>query len=213
MRTVSVISIAALAAVAALAGSASAATRTTATTALNIRSGPGPQYDIVGAIKANDQAHLLGCINGSAWCQVDYRRTKGWAYSRYLTTDVADKPLVIAEHREQIGVPIATYEASAGARVETVGSAPPPTISGTLIESTEPATTRYVVNPPATVHTYVVDNPAQPVYLNGEVVVGASLPAEVALRPVPDYEHQYAYVNRVPVLVQPRTRRIVYVYR
>jgi hypothetical protein len=40
-----------------------------------------------------------------------------------------------------------------------------------------------------------------------------SLPADVALQPVPDYEYQYAYVNRVPVLVQPQTRRIVYIYR
>ena len=53
----------------------------------------------------------------------------------------------------------------------------------------------------------------QPVILNGEVVLGGGLPADVALNAVPDYEYDYAYVNQVPVLVEPTTRRIVYIYR
>ena len=60
---------------------------------------------------------------------------------------------------------------------------------------------------------YVIEHPARPIYLNGEVVVGAGLPESVDLQPVPDSEYNYAYVNREPVLVQPRTRRIVYIYR
>jgi hypothetical protein len=35
----------------------------------------------------------------------------------------------------------------------------------------------------------------------------------VQLRPVPDYNYRYVYVNRQPVLVDPASRRIVYVYR
>jgi uncharacterized protein YraI len=208
------ISIAALAAATALSGSASAATVASATTALNIRSGPGPQYSVIGMIDTRGRAQMLGCIQDSLWCQVEYRGKQGWAYSKYLTTQTAGRPLVIADHRAQIGVPAVTYEAPAGtAAVATVGSAPAPAISGTLIETMEPAATQYVINPPPTVRTYVVENPAPPVYLNGEVVVGAGLPAEVALQPVPDTDYQYAYVNSVPVLVQPQTRRIVYVYR
>jgi hypothetical protein len=69
------------------------------------------------------------------------------------------------------------------------------------------------VNPPPEVRTYVTSNPVEPVYLEGEVVVGARLPETVVLRPVPDYEYRYVYVNRQPVLVEPATRRIVYVYR
>ena len=52
-----------------------------------------------------------------------------------------------------------------------------------------------------------------PVYLEGEVVVGAGLPETVQLRPVPDYEYNYVYVNGQPVLVEPQSRRIVYVVR
>jgi uncharacterized protein DUF1236 len=36
----------------------------------------------------------------------------------------------------------------------------------------------------------------------------------VQLRPVPDYStYRYVYVNGQPVLVDPASRRIVYIYR
>ena len=59
----------------------------------------------------------------------------------------------------------------------------------------------------------MISHPVAPVYLNGEVVEGAGLPAEVALTPVPESGYQYAYVNGVPVLVEPTTRRVNYIYR
>jgi uncharacterized protein YraI len=214
MRITSMISTAALTTAALLSGPASAATLATATTALNIRSGPGPQYNVVGVIKDRGQARMLGCIEGSLWCQVDYHGRQGWAYSKYLTTQVAGQPLMIAGNTAQIGVPPVTYQVPAVTTVETVGSAvpPAPAVAGTLIERPV-AATQYVVNPPPTVRTYVIQHPAQQVYLNGEVVVGAGLPEDVALQPVPDSDYEYAYINRVPVLVQPQTRRIVYIYR
>ena len=67
--------------------------------------------------------------------------------------------------------------------------------------------------PPAPVQTYIVQNPAQQVYLNGEVVEGVGLPEDVVLTPVPNYEYSYAYVNGVPVLVEPTSRRVTYIYR
>jgi Protein of unknown function (DUF1236) len=59
----------------------------------------------------------------------------------------------------------------------------------------------------------VVSHPVAPVYLNGEIVEGVGLPENVVLTPVPDYDYQYAYVNNVPVLVEPSTRRVQYLYR
>ena len=38
-------------------------------------------------------------------------------------------------------------------------------------------------------------------------------PETVQLLPVPDYEYNYVYVNGQPVLVEPQSRRIVYVVR
>lgn len=179
----------------------------TAVTALNMRSGPGPQYPVVGFIRDNDQAIVTGCIQGSRWCEVNYNGSVGWAYSRYLAMDNGGQTVVVAQ--EPSAVPIVTYQAPATA-VETVGSAPPP-IAGTVVETD--AAPIVAAPPPETVSTYVEGHPLQPVYLNGEVVVGAGLPETVALQPVPDYQYDYAYVNSVPVLVEPSSRRIVYVYQ
>ncbi|MGF7008175.1 DUF1236 domain-containing protein [Aminobacter sp. BE322] len=69
------------------------------------------------------------------------------------------------------------------------------------------------IDPPGEVRTYVAGRPLEPVYLDGEVVVGASLPETVQLAAIPDYQYRYVYVNNQPVPVDPSTRRIVYVMR
>jgi uncharacterized protein YraI len=192
---------------AALAAPASAATIASATTPLNLRSGPGPQYTLVGAIPVGGQATITGCMAGSLWCQVSYNGIQGWAYSQYLTAQLSGRSLIIAEHLSS--VPPVTYQAP----VATVGTAvPAPTISGTLI-APPVAAQPLSLNPPTTVQTYVASHPVAPVYLNGEVVEGAGLPEDIALTPVPGYDFDYAYVNSVPVLVEPSTRRVTYVYR
>ena len=191
-----------------LAAPATAATLATATTPLNIRSGPGPQYGVVGFIPDRGRATINGCIQGSLWCQVSYRGRQGWAYAAYLTARLSGRSLIVAEDLN--AVPTVTYRVPA----ETVGSAvPPPTVNGTLLAPPAATQPLVIAPPPATVRGYVVNHPVAPVYLNGEVVQGAGLPADVALAPVPDYQYQYAYVNNVPVLVEPRTRRVEYIYR
>jgi uncharacterized protein YraI len=197
--------IAAFSVTAALPLPASAATVATAMTPLNIRSGPGPQYTVVGAIPDRGQATIIGCIQGSLWCQVSYNGRQGWAYSQYLTARLSGRSLILAEGLNDI--PTVRYEA------ETTGTAvAAPTITGTLVERPT-AAQPLVITPPPTVGSFVVGHPLAPVYLNGEVVEGVGLPDDVALAPVPDYEYDYAYINNVPVLVEPSTRRVRYIYR
>jgi uncharacterized protein YraI len=181
-----------------------------AITPLNIRSGPGPQYDVVGVINPRGRAVIKGCIEGSLWCQVDYRGRQGWAYLKYLMTRAAGRPMVITPNRSQIEAPTVVYAAP----VETVVSnTQSKEIIGTLIEPPTDAAT-VELNPPETVRTYVISHPIKPTILNGEVVTGASVPEKVTLMPVPGYwDYEYAYINREPVLVAPSTRRIIYVYR
>ena len=193
---------AAMTAAAALSSPASAASVASAMTPLNIRSGPGPQYGVIGAIPTRGQATIVGCIQGSLWCQVSYNGTQGWVYSQYLIATLSGRSLAVAATVSTI--PAVTYQAP----VETVGTAVPvPAITGTVI-APPPAPT-----PPLTVSSYVISHPVPPVYLNGEVVEGVGLPEDVALAPVPGYDYQYAYVNSQPVLVEPQTRRIEYIYR
>ena len=111
----------------------------------------------------------------------------------------------IVVEQQPSAVPTVTYAAPADAP-----AAPP--MQGELIGrvgDTPPA----IEPPPATVRTYVVDHRIDPAYLDGEVVVGAGVPDTVQLQQVPDYNYDYTYVNNEPVLVDPSSRRIVYIYR
>jgi hypothetical protein len=105
-------------------------------------------------------------------------------------------------------MPLVTYQAPP----ETTGTAvPAPVITGTLIAP--PVGQPLSLNPPALVGTYVISHPIESIYLNGEVVEGVGVPDDVALAPIPGYDYQYAYVNNQPVLVEPQTRRVEYIYR
>lgn len=247
----------------AMLGAAQAQTIATATTDLNIRSGPGPEHPVIGLIKDRQRANVLGCIEGSLWCQVDFRGLRGWAYSQYMTLDSASRRVVVTDS-VAARAPIIEYEASADVAVApppaplTTYRAPAPAVTYTApapavtytapaprVTYTAPATTRIVettgvasapaapapvvgslvapgnttlvttssLTPPPAVGTYIATNPGDPVYLSGDVTVGAALPQNVTLRNVPDYRYQYVYVNDYPVLVDPATRRIVYVFR
>jgi uncharacterized protein YraI len=75
-------------------GIAAAAT-VVADTPLNIRSGPGIQYPIVGVIRDGGSAWSRGCQFG--WCHVDYHGVRGWSSGAYLTSSaVAVAPPAVA---------------------------------------------------------------------------------------------------------------------
>jgi uncharacterized protein YraI len=191
-----------------LPGAAFADVVASAITPLNIRSGPGPEHAVIGYIPQNAQIAVAGCVQGSLWCRVSYQGRSGWAYSQYMTGNVAGRSVVISQAITQ--VPTVTYQVPVEAT--TAMAAAPPPITGTIVQ--RPAEAPPLdITPPPTVRQYVVSNPVTPVYLNGEVVVGAGLPADVTLTPVPDYQYQYAYVNGQPVLVEPQSRRVTYIYR
>ncbi len=69
------------------------------------------------------------------------------------------------------------------------------------------------IDPPERVTTYVVEQEPDPVYLQGEVVLGATVPEPVTLYDVPEYQYRYAVINGQRVLIEPSTRQVVYVYR
>ncbi len=197
---------------------ASAQTSATATTDLNIRSGPGPQYDIVGSIPGEGQVTVAGCLEGSKWCRATYNGTDGWVYSDYLMADLSGQQVVITERRADVGVPVVTYEAPAGgtAAGAAPGAGAGARIGGPIgagVGGVAGAAAGTAIDPPGEVRTYVTTNRVDPIYLEGDVVVGAGLPETVELVEVPDYEYRYAYINGQPVLVDPGTRRIVYVVR
>jgi len=74
-----------------------------------------------------------------------------------------------------------------------------------------------VVAPPATVISYVATQNAPPVVLQGNVVVGATLPQATVLYPIPrevyvpsdNHVYTYAFINGQRVVVDANTRVIV----
>lgn len=68
---------------------------------LNVRSGPGTEYAVIGTLKKNGRVTVTGkCKNG--WHRVDYEGKEGYCYSGYLSAvqtpdkpDVQNKPYYI----------------------------------------------------------------------------------------------------------------------
>ena len=210
----------------ALTGAAFAQSAVVATTDLNVRAGPGPQHQVVGVLGAGQSANLDGCLEASKWCVVAFNGGQGWVYSDYLTGDFGGTQVVLTERPADSGVRIveAPVEVDGGATGAVTGGVTG-AVAGALIAGPVGAAVGggagfvaggaagTVIDPPEKVRTYVRSNEVEPVYLDGEVVVGAGLPETVTLREIPDYEYRYVYLNGQPVLVEPATRRIVYVMR
>lgn len=199
--------------------SAFAATEASAWTDLNLRAGPGPVYQIIGVIPANGVVSVDGCLDSASWCKVSFEGTEGWASGDYLTALVDNTPAVVYSNREKIAVGTVTYEdnSAEGAAVGGATGA----IAGAIVAGPVGALVGVMLGgglgaaaaPDTTVTTYVTGNPVEPVYLDGEVVVGAGIPETVTLSEVPDSEYSYAYINGVPVIVERSQRQIVYIVR
>lgn len=189
------------AALAAIAVPAQAQMSTVTASDIIVRSGPGEEYPEVGLATRGSQALMDGCLAGSNWCRIDVNGMRGWVFAEYLTIERDGAPIVVEEYRTQYDVPTVTYE--------TAGSVASPAPGDLLLGPVEEVT---VVEPPETVYTYIEQHRPEPVRVQNEVVVGAALPPGVVVQEVPDYEYDYVVVNESPVLVDPETRRIVYIY-
>ena len=135
----------------------------------------------------------MAAFETSKWCVVAFNGGEGWVYSDYLTGDFGGTRVVLTERPADSGVRI--VEAPA------------------VIDRTTTSSVTTVIDPPERVRTYVTSHRVEPVYLDDDIVVGADLPETVVLSDIPDYDYRYVYVNDRPVLVEPGTRRIVYVMR
>lgn len=207
------------------------ATSVTATTDLNVRAGPGPEHQVIGMIGAGQSTTLNGCLESSKWCIVATNAGEGWVYSDYLTRDFGGRQVVVTERPIDSGVvsvsrplnsrPLnrgggdagAVAGGATGAVAGAIVGGPVGAVVGGAAGVVAGGTTGTIIDPPERVRTYVTSNELEPVYLEDDLTTGAYLPDTVAIREIPDYEYRYVYVNDQPVLVDPGTRRIVYVMR
>ncbi len=199
------------------ASTALSQTTAAATTDLNLRIGPGPTHAIRSVIPEGGSVSVLGCLEAENWCEVNHDGAEGWAFSDYLETQVEAGQVIIStpEVRREIRV---VEREDAGANViggGTVGAVVGAIVGGPFGAAVGAAAGMGAggLAPRETTVTYVQQNPVEPVYLEGEVVVGAGLPEAVMLQPVPESDFRYAYVNGVPVIVEPQERRVVHIVR
>lgn len=188
-------------------------------TDLNLRAGPGVGYPVVGVIPAQTPVQVAGCLAAESWCRVALSGTEGWASGDYLTTVLDDAPVAIYPNRDRVTVETLTYEgdtagnAAAGGTLGAITGAVLGGPVGAAVGGALGAATGAASTPEGSVTTYVMEHPQDQVYLDGEVVVGATLTEVVPLNPVPDSGYSYAYVNGVPVLVDPAGRQVVQIVR
>jgi uncharacterized protein YraI len=204
-RTRVMIGLASLVGAALIASPAVALNAFSPTGHLNVRSGPGFQYPVVGVMQQNVPAAVTGCIQDYSWCSVAVGAVSGWASAPYLVTDAGGNPTNLQVSGAQLGIPT-VVPTGVGAVVATppVGAMVPVAPAPTVVEPVLPA---------AEVLSYVTQQVVQPVLVDGEVMVGATLPAAVPVYPIPASPYVYAYVNGQRVVVEPTARRIVYVVR
>lgn len=199
------------------ATTALATTDATATTDLNLRNLPDPRGEIVNVIPAEAVVSVEECA--TAWCKVTYDGTQGWAYSPYLTASLDSEPVVIYDNVDRLEVQKVEVnqgdrEAAAAVGGLTAGALAMSLVGGPLAVAGGVAAGAIAgaESVPEDTVTYVVSNPVDTIYVDGEVVVGAGIPQEVELVAVPDSEYQYVYLNGNPVLVD-QDRQIVRVVR
>lgn len=205
-RTHVMIGLASLVGALLLAGPASAVNAYSPTGHLNVRSGPGFQYPVVAQMQANVPAPVTGCIQDYSWCSVALGGVSGWAPAPYLVTDAGGKPTNLQVSGAQLGIPIVVVPATGAAVVATppVGAMVPVAPAVGVVEPVIPA---------PEVLSYVTQQVVQPVFVDGEVMVGATLPVAAPIYPIPASPYVYSYINGQRVLVEPAARRIVYVVR
>ncbi len=198
-----------------------------AATDLNIRSGPGPYYDVVGVIAGGDSATVTRCLDAAPWCEVSYNGATGWSSADYLAVGVDDTAVALATRPPSVTVETVTVEnvtetqsdqAAAAAAGGTIGALAAYALGGPIAGIAAGGILGAAggvasVEPTEETITYVTQNPVETVYLDGEVVVGAGIPAGITTYEVPQEGLRYLNVNGQTVLVDANSQTIVRVIR
>jgi len=208
------VSLAALVATGAGAQSLSAS----AATDLNLRAGPGSEFQILGVISTGESVDLNGCLASQEWCEVSGAAGQGWAYAPYLMFDESGAPKPLSQVSTQsVTVIEDTSERDEATLIGTgMGAIAGAIIAGPIGAVVGGMASGIAMNNAVDAETtvYVQQNPVQPVFLSGEAVVGASIPADVPVFDVPSRQQvTYLNVNGDTVLVDRETRRIIQVVR
>lgn len=200
----------------------------TAATDLNLRAGPAGDQQVLGVIPANGEVTVTGCLEAANWCQVDFQGTQGWAYGEYLNAMMEEQPVVVIENREPLQIAtvesptvvVTEGESSTTEAVDaTVGAGAGAALAAALIGGPAAIVAGAALGAAAgsgqieEAVNYVTANPAEPMIMEGEVIVGAGIPEGVEIVTIPETDYGYLNVNGQPVIIDQSNRQIVRVVR
>ncbi|SIR16344.1 Uncharacterized conserved protein YraI [Rhizobium sp. RU20A] len=82
-----------------------------ATANVNLRSGPSTSYPAVAVIPAGQTIEIYGCLNSTAWCDVEVGRWRGWVAARYIRTTYRNNRVILEpRYYRPLGIPTVTFE-------------------------------------------------------------------------------------------------------
>lgn len=202
---------------------AAEATEAKASTALNVRAAPTVFADINGVLDMNQNVTIEGCLEDVSWCKISSDDLTGWASGRYLTvaTDAKAVPMLDASGNAQIEFAVISEDdlteaedtaiAAAGGTLGALAAfalgGPAATIALSGVAGTVAAD--LAVEPAEETYVFVTANPVEPVFLDGEVVVGATVPDDIETYELPQEEFRYLNVNNNAVVVDAESNTIV----
>lgn len=167
---------------------------------LNLRTGPGTQYPVVGVMEYNVRTNITGCLNDYSWCSITVAGINGWASAEYLVIDQGGEVKQITG--PDSGIPVV--------EAEGVAVVVAPAAVGVVVGANGHVA---AIVPEPAVLEYISATPVNPFAVQGEVVVGAVVPAAVTLYQVPGSVYGYTIINHNKVLVDVNTRAVVYIHR
>jgi uncharacterized protein YraI len=74
---------------------------------LNLRVGPDTGYGVIDVIPYGDPVHVIGCLNGVEWCDVEWYGLRGWVAAYYLVQPGTS--VYLPQVYAQIGLPIIVF--------------------------------------------------------------------------------------------------------
>ncbi|MDO9525852.1 MAG: DUF1236 domain-containing protein [Gemmobacter sp.] len=191
------------------ASAAHAATPAVTTDPLNLRAGPGPGYAVSSVLDAGAPVSVLGCIDNTNWCRVDASGSVGYVYSEYLNIGTPTAAVTLGNTWKTVGIMTEVHNDNG---VAVSAADPSGVLAGRDAVALGDSSNSDRLEPTEVWTTYVISNPVSPVYLDGEVMMGVGIPEDVTLYEVPESEYRYVTINDRTVLVEPTSRRIMYIY-
>jgi hypothetical protein len=97
-----------------------------ATAAVNVRRGPGTQYDVIGVLQPPDEARVTGRNADASWLAIDYQNGTGWVSAGVVEVvgDPLRAPLAEAPARPQPAAPSPSPTATLGSARPAVTATP-----------------------------------------------------------------------------------------